>query len=203
MLDEHKTPRRFCADAISTAYYISNRIFLRSILHLTPFEFHFGCKSSVSHFRPFGCKCFILKHGNLDKFESRSFDGILLGYTPHDRSYQVYNVETTTIVESCDVTFDEITPCPRGVFECACDKEMDESIFVDERLQGINGDKDEPLLPSILSPESVPASTLEAEAPRATTSSTVAVEASRLSGRSSPSRELALTFRRYIHLSRS
>jgi transposase InsO family protein len=30
MLDEHRTPRRFWADAISTACYISNRIFLRS-----------------------------------------------------------------------------------------------------------------------------------------------------------------------------
>jgi transposase InsO family protein len=57
MLDEHRTPRRFWADAISTACYISNRIFLRSILHLTPFELHFGRKPSVSHFRPFGCKC--------------------------------------------------------------------------------------------------------------------------------------------------
>jgi transposase InsO family protein len=36
MLDEHRTPRCFWADAISTACYISNRIFLRSILHLTP-----------------------------------------------------------------------------------------------------------------------------------------------------------------------
>jgi transposase InsO family protein len=87
MLDEYSTPRRFWADAISTACYISNRIFLRSILHLTPFELRFGRKSSVSHFKPFGCKCFVLKHGNLDKFESRSFDGILLGYTPHGRSY--------------------------------------------------------------------------------------------------------------------
>jgi transposase InsO family protein len=33
MLDEHRTPRRFWADAISIACYISNRIFLRSILH--------------------------------------------------------------------------------------------------------------------------------------------------------------------------
>jgi transposase InsO family protein len=49
MLDEHRTPRRFWADAISTACYISNRIFLRSILHLTSFELHFGHK-------PFGCK---------------------------------------------------------------------------------------------------------------------------------------------------
>jgi hypothetical protein len=35
MLNEHRTPKRFCADAISTVYYISNRIFPRSILHLS------------------------------------------------------------------------------------------------------------------------------------------------------------------------
>jgi hypothetical protein len=87
MLDEHKTPRHLWADAISTACYISNQIFLRSILHLTPFELCFGRKPSISHFRPFVCKCFVLKHGNLDKFESRFFDDILLGYTPHGRSY--------------------------------------------------------------------------------------------------------------------
>jgi transposase InsO family protein len=87
MLDEHGTPRRFWADAISTACYVSNRIFLRSILILTGFELQFGQKPYVSHFRPFGCKYFILKHGNLDKFESCSFDGILLGYTHHVRSY--------------------------------------------------------------------------------------------------------------------
>jgi hypothetical protein len=87
MLDEHRSPRFFWADAISTACYLSNQIFLRSILHLTPFKLCFGLKPSVSHIRPFGCKCFVLKRGNLDKFEPRSFDGILLGYTPHDRSY--------------------------------------------------------------------------------------------------------------------
>jgi hypothetical protein len=178
MLDELRTPRHFGADAISTACYISNRIFLRLILHLTPFQLHFGRKPSISHFRPFGCKCFVLKCGNLDKFESYSFDGILLGYTPHGRSYRVYNFETNTVVESCDVTFDETAPYPRGVVDCAGDKEMEESIFVDEGLQGIDSDKDEPLLPSTLSPELVPASTLEAEAPQATTSSTTAVEAS-------------------------
>jgi hypothetical protein len=105
----------------------------------------------------------------------------LLGYTPHGRSYQVYNFETNTIVESCDVTFDE-TPCPHGVFECAGDKEIEDSIFVDEGLQSIDGDEDEPLLLSTSSPEYVPTSTLEVEAPQATTSSTPAVEASRVEG---------------------
>jgi hypothetical protein len=182
MLDEDRTPRCFWADALSTACYISNRIFLHSILHLTPFELHFGHKPSVSHLRPFSCKCFVLKCRNLDKFESRSFDGILLGYTPHGRSYRVYNLETNTVVESCDVTFDETAPCPHDVFECAGDKEIEESIFVDEGLQGIDGDEDEPLLSSTSSPELVPASTLKAEAPQPTTSSTATVEASWVEG---------------------
>jgi hypothetical protein len=106
----------------------------------------------------------------------------LLGYTPHGRSYRVYNFETNTFVESCDVTFDETAPYPCDAFECAGDKEKEENIFVDEGLQGIDSDEDEPLLPSTSSVEPVPVSTLEAEAPRATTSSTVAVEASRVEG---------------------
>jgi hypothetical protein len=182
MLDEHMTPRHFWADAISIACYISNRIFLRSILHLTPFKLRFGRKPYVSHLKPFGCKCFVLKHGNLDKFESHSSDGILLGYNPHSRSYRVFNLETNTIVESCDVIFNETAPCPRDVFECVGDKEMERSIFVDKELQDFDGDEDNPLCPSTSSPEHVPASTLEAEAPQTSTSFTVVVEASRVEG---------------------
>jgi hypothetical protein len=79
------------------------------------------------------------------------------------------------------VTFDETTPCPRDVVECAGNKEMEESIFVDDGLQGVNGDEDEPLLPSTSSLEPVPASILEAEALQATTSTAV-VEVSRVEG---------------------
>jgi hypothetical protein len=149
---------------------------------LTSFELHFGHKPSVSHLRSFGCKCFVLKHENLDKFESYCSDGILLGYTPHDRSYRVFNLETNTVVESCDVTFDETAPCPRNVFGCVGDKEMVKSIFIDEGLQGVDDDEDESLLQSTSSPEHVPASTLETEAPQATTSFTIAVEALRVEG---------------------
>jgi hypothetical protein len=182
MLDEHMTPRRFWADAIIIVCYISNRIFWCLILNLTPFELRFGCKPPVSHLKPFGCKCFILKCGSLDKFESHSYDGILLSYTPRDRSYRVFNLETNTIVESCDVTFDEIAPCPHDVFECAGDKKMEESIFIDKKLQGFDGDEDDPLFASTSSPELVLAFTVEAEAPQATTSSTVAVKTSRVEG---------------------
>jgi hypothetical protein len=173
MLIEHSTLRRFWADAVSTACYISNRIFQRSILHLTPFELCFDRKSSISHLRLFGCKCFVLKCDNLDKFESRSSDGILVDYTPHDRSYRVFNLDTNTVVESCDVIFNETSSCPRDIFELVGDKEMEESIFIDEA---------DPLLTSTSSPESGPASTLEAETPQASTSSTIAVDASQVDG---------------------
>jgi hypothetical protein len=59
---------------------------------------------------------------------------------------------------------------------------MEKNIFVDEGLQDVDGDEDERLLPSTSSPEHVPASTLEAEAPQATSSSTAAVQVSRVEG---------------------
>jgi hypothetical protein len=70
----------------------------------------------------------------LNKFESRSLNGIFLCYTPHGRSYRVLNLETNIVVESYDVTFDETAPCTCDVFENAGDKEMEESFFVDEEL---------------------------------------------------------------------
>ena len=79
MLDEHRTPRKYWAEALNTACYVSNRIFLRALIKKTSYVLRFGYAPKVSHFRVFGCKCFILKHGNLDKFESRSSDGIFLG----------------------------------------------------------------------------------------------------------------------------
>jgi hypothetical protein len=183
MLDEHRTPRYFWAKAINTACYISNQIFPRSLLNLTPSELRFGRQPFVSHIRLFDCKCFILKRDNLDKFESRSSDGIFLGYTPHGRSYRVLNLETNIVIESCDVTFDETALYPHDVFESAGDKEMEESIFVYEELQGLEGDEDEHIAPtSTSSPGSVPASTFELEAPQAATSSLAGVQVPGIEG---------------------
>jgi hypothetical protein len=59
---------------------------------------------------------------------------------------------------------------------------MEDNIFVDEELQGFDGDEDDPLHPSTSSLELVPASTLKAEAAQATTSSTTVVKTSRVEG---------------------
>jgi hypothetical protein len=94
----------------------------------------------------------------------------------------VFDLETNTVVESCDMTFDETASYPRDAFECVGDKEMEESIFVDEELHGFDCDEDESLLLSTSSHELVPASTLKVEAPQSTTSSTAAMEVSRVEG---------------------
>jgi hypothetical protein len=60
---------------------------------------------------------------------------------------------------------------------------MEESIFVDEELYGFEGDKNEHIaLASTLPLGHVPASTLEAKAPQAATSSLVGVQASGIQG---------------------
>jgi hypothetical protein len=126
----------------------------------------------------------------------------LLGYTPHGRSYRVYSFETNTVIESCDVTFEETAPCPRGVLECAGNNEMEESIFVDEGLQGIDGDEDEPLLPSTSSPSLFQLPHLKQRLLMLPPPLQQQWRRHRSRGRSSPNEELPLTFRGDIHLTR-
>ena len=96
----------------------------------------------------FGCKCFILKQGNLDKFESRSSKGIFLGYASHSHAYHVLNLETNRVVETCEVTFDETMPYSIPVFECAGDQEIGESTFVEEEHEDANWGDPEPTPPA-------------------------------------------------------
>jgi hypothetical protein len=147
MLDEHRTPRRFWAEAVNTACYVSNRIYLRVHKKKTCYELMHGRTPKVSHFHVFGCKFFILKKGKkLDKFEARSVDGIFFGYASHSRTYRVLNLETNQIMETCEVTFDETQPRSQLVSECASDDELGEEIFQEEEHEHGN-DEDGGVVP--------------------------------------------------------
>ncbi|WVZ75901.1 LOW QUALITY PROTEIN: hypothetical protein U9M48_023920 [Paspalum notatum var. saurae] len=133
MLDEHRTPRHFWAEAVNTACYIANRIFLRAFLGKTSYELRFGRQPSVKHLRAFGCRCFVLKKaGHLDKFESRCLDGIFLGYASNSRAFRVWILEAKQVVETCEVSFDETMPCTTPAFELSGDDEEGTPIFEDE-----------------------------------------------------------------------
>jgi transposase InsO family protein len=49
MLDDYHTPKKFWAEAVNTACYISNWVFLRSKLGKTSYELRFGRQPKVSH----------------------------------------------------------------------------------------------------------------------------------------------------------
>ena len=86
----------------------------------------------MSHLRALGCRCFVLKEGNLDKFESRSFDRILLGYALQSRGYRVLIIETNWIIKTYNVTFDESTPSLSASVEYVGDDELGQDIFEDK-----------------------------------------------------------------------
>jgi hypothetical protein len=108
MLDEYKTSDRFWAEAINTACYAINRLYLHRILKKTSYELLTGKKSNVSYFKVFGSKCFILvKRGRKSKFASKAVEGFLLGYDSNTRTYSVFNKSTGLVKVSCDIVFDE------------------------------------------------------------------------------------------------
>ncbi|WVZ90110.1 LOW QUALITY PROTEIN: hypothetical protein U9M48_036440, partial [Paspalum notatum var. saurae] len=108
MLDEHRTPRRFWAEAVNTGCYIANQIFLRAFLGKTSYELRFG---SVKHLRAFGCRCFVLKKAwRLDIFESRCLDGIFLGYAFSSRAFRVWILEAKQVVDTCEVMMKKAPP---------------------------------------------------------------------------------------------
>jgi hypothetical protein len=107
MLDGYKTPDRFWAEAINTACYSINRLYLHRILKKTSYELFTSKKPNVSYFIVFGSKFFILiKRGRKSKFAPKAVEGFLLGYDSNTRAYRVFNKSTRLVEVSCDIVFD-------------------------------------------------------------------------------------------------
>jgi hypothetical protein len=107
MLDVYKTPDRFWAEAINTACYSINLLYLHRILKKTSYELLTGKKPNVSYFSVFGSKCFILvKRGIKSKFAPKAVEGFLLGYDLNTKAYRVFNKSTRLVEVSCDIVFD-------------------------------------------------------------------------------------------------
>jgi hypothetical protein len=63
----------------------------------------------VKHFRFFGSKCHIKREdGRMGKFHSRVDKGVLVGYSSTRKAYKCYNLRLNKIVESINVTINEI-----------------------------------------------------------------------------------------------
>ena len=84
MLNEAKLPDKFWKEAIHTTVYILNRAQIKVRTTYTPYELWNEKTTNVKNFKIFGCKCFIKKNDDsLENFNSRSDEGIFLGYSTH------------------------------------------------------------------------------------------------------------------------
>ncbi|WJX12733.1 hypothetical protein P8452_03195 [Trifolium repens] len=111
MMHENNLAKFFWAEAVNTACYIQNRIYIRPILNKTTYELFKGRKPNISYFHQFGCTCYILNNKvHLKKFDSKACKGIFIGYSERSKSYRVYNSETNTVEESMHVKFDDKEP---------------------------------------------------------------------------------------------
>jgi hypothetical protein len=73
----------------------------------TPYEPLNGRKPNITYFWVFGYKCHILKKGTrLGKFEKKSDEEFLLGYSTTSEAYIVWNLASDTLEEIHDVEFD-------------------------------------------------------------------------------------------------
>lgn len=75
---------------------------------MTPYELWYDWKPSVKYFKVFRSKCFIKKDmDGLGSFDSRSDEGIFLGYSSNNKAYKCYNKRLRRVIESVHVKFDE------------------------------------------------------------------------------------------------
>nr|KYP54569.1 Retrovirus-related Pol polyprotein from transposon TNT 1-94 [Cajanus cajan] len=61
MLNETNLPKYFWANAINTTCHVLNKVLIRPILKITPYEIYKGRKPNISYFKVFGCKCLSVK----------------------------------------------------------------------------------------------------------------------------------------------
>jgi hypothetical protein len=99
MLEEYKTLNKFWAEAINTACYAINWLYLHQILKMTSYELLTWKNPNVSYFWVFGSRN--------SKFAHKLVEGFLFGYDSNTRVYRVFNKTSGLVEVSCDVVFYE------------------------------------------------------------------------------------------------
>ncbi|GKD67432.1 retrovirus-related pol polyprotein from transposon TNT 1-94 [Tanacetum coccineum] len=116
MLADSLLPTTFWAEAVSTACYIFNRVRVTKHQNKTPYELLFGLKPIISYIRPFECHVTILDTLSvLGKFDGKSNEGFLVGYSLNSKAYRVYNLVTKRVEVNLHVNFHKDKPNVKGV----------------------------------------------------------------------------------------
>ncbi|GJT46560.1 putative ribonuclease H-like domain-containing protein [Tanacetum coccineum] len=106
MLADSLLPIQFWAEAVNTACYVLNRVLVTKPQMKTPYEILMGRSPNISFMRPFGCSLTILNTlDHLGKFDGKSEEGYLLGYSTNSKGFRVYNRVTRKVQDCLHVNF--------------------------------------------------------------------------------------------------
>jgi hypothetical protein len=109
MIMNSKLKNIFWTQAVHTAVHIQNIVMLRNNTTKTPYEIWKGRPANVKHFRVFGSKCYIKREDErMRKFDSHVDKRIFVCYSSTRKAYKCYNLRLNKVVESINVTIDEI-----------------------------------------------------------------------------------------------
>ncbi|GKE76153.1 ribonuclease H-like domain-containing protein [Tanacetum coccineum] len=116
MLADSLLPIPFWAEAVNTACYVLNRVLVTKPQNKTPYELLIGKPPNISFMRPFGCPLTILNTLDpLGKFDGKSDEGYLLGYSTTSKAFRVYNKRTKRVEENIHIDFLEDQPNVAGI----------------------------------------------------------------------------------------
>nr|GFB35483.1 retrovirus-related Pol polyprotein from transposon TNT 1-94 [Tanacetum cinerariifolium] len=115
MLADSFSPNTFWAEGVSTTCYVLNRVLVIKTQNKTPYELLTGKIPIISYIRPFGCHMTILNTiDHLGKFEEKSDEGFLVGYSLSSKAFRVYNLETKRVEENLHINILENKPNVAG-----------------------------------------------------------------------------------------
>ncbi|GJS31017.1 ribonuclease H-like domain-containing protein [Tanacetum coccineum] len=106
MLADSLLPIQFWAEAVNTACYEVLKSVVTKPQMKTPYEILMGRSPNISFMRPFGCPLTILNTlDHLGKFDGKSEEGYLLGYSTNSKGFRVYNRVTRKVQDCLHVNF--------------------------------------------------------------------------------------------------
>nr|GEY95013.1 hypothetical protein [Tanacetum cinerariifolium] len=109
MLIFSRAPLFIWAEAIATACFTQNRFIIHHRFNKTPYELINGRKPNISFLHVFGALCYPKNdREDIGKLGAKGDIGFFISYSADSRAYRVFNRRTKKIIETMNVSFDEL-----------------------------------------------------------------------------------------------
>nr|GFA90331.1 integrase, catalytic region, zinc finger, CCHC-type, peptidase aspartic, catalytic [Tanacetum cinerariifolium] len=109
-VDFSRAPLFLWAEAIATACFTQNRSIIHCRFNKTPYELINGREPDISFLHVFGALCYPKNdREDIRKLGAKGDIGFFIGYSADSCAYRIYNRQTKKIMETMNVSFDELS----------------------------------------------------------------------------------------------